>query len=181
MSLKNIQKSDLFRYDKEKNFIRGYWKNYGFRFTYFLRIASRCKGAKYILIKLILKYMTIKYGYEISERTQIGHGLAIMHLGGIAINHLAVIGNNCTIYQGVTIGGAVGKRAGAPKLGNKVWIGPNAVIVGNIKIGNNVLIAGNSFVNFDVPDNSMVMGNPATIKEWTKINEYIEWILEEHK
>jgi serine O-acetyltransferase len=46
-----------------------------------------------------------------------------------------------------------------------VWIGPNAVIVGKIKIGNNVLIAPNAYVNFDVPDNSIVIGNPATFSE----------------
>lgn len=52
-----------------------------------------------------------------------------------------------------------GKRAGNPQIGNRVYIAAGAVIVGKIKIGNNVLIAANSFVNFDVPDNSIVIGN----------------------
>ena len=49
-------------------------------------------------------------------------------------------------------------------IGNEVWIGTNAVVVGKIRIGNNVLIAPNAFVNIDVPDNSIVIGNPAIIK-----------------
>lgn len=175
--MNSIQKADLYRYDGERKFLFGYWKNYGFRYTYFLRLTATAKGISYVFLKLLLKRMTEKYGYEISEKTKIGKGLALMHLGGIAINHLAEIGDNCTIYQGVTIGGAVGKRKGAPKIGNKVWIGPNAVVVGDITIGNNVLIAGNSFVNFDIPSNSLVVGNPGKIKEWNKIHEYIQYVL----
>ena len=57
-----------------------------------------------------------------------------------------------------------GKRNGAPKLGNKVWVGINAVIVGNIFIGDDVLIAPNSYVNCDVPPHSIVYGNPCVIK-----------------
>jgi serine O-acetyltransferase len=177
--MKEIHKADLYRYDKEQSFLKGYWKNYGFRYTYFLRLASGSGGLLYIFYKLILKHMTIKYGYEISDKTEIGEGLAIMHLGGIAINHHAKIGSNCTIYQGVTIGGDVGKKSGAPVIGDKVWIGPNAVLAGKIIVGSNVLIAGNSYVNFDVPDNSIVLGNPGVIKRWDRIDEYIGCILEQ--
>lgn len=56
-----------------------------------------------------------------------------------------------------------GKRKGTPIIGNEVWIGANAVIVGNVKIGNDVLIAPLSYVNFDVPDHSIVVGNLAKI------------------
>ena len=56
-----------------------------------------------------------------------------------------------------------GKNEGAPVIGDEVWIGPNAVLVGKISIGNNVLIAPNAYVTFDVPDHSVVIGNPATI------------------
>ena len=56
-----------------------------------------------------------------------------------------------------------GKRKGTPIIGNEVWIGANAVIVGKINIGNNVLIAPLSYVNFDIPSNSIVIGNPAKI------------------
>ena len=56
-----------------------------------------------------------------------------------------------------------GKRKGAPTIGNKVWMGVNSTIVGNITIGDDVLIAPNSYVNFDVPPHSIVIGNPGKI------------------
>lgn len=56
-----------------------------------------------------------------------------------------------------------GRRKGAPTIGNKVWMGVNSTIVGNITIGDDVLIAPNSYVNFDVPPHSIVIGNPGKI------------------
>lgn len=56
-----------------------------------------------------------------------------------------------------------GRRKGAPTIGNKVWLGVNSTIVGNITIGDDVLIAPNSYVNFDVPPHSIVIGNPGKI------------------
>ncbi|MNY28285.1 Maltose O-acetyltransferase [compost metagenome] len=82
------------------------------------------------------------------------------------INPKAKIGKNCNIAQGVTIAQANrGKNEGVPIIGDEVWIGPNAVIVGKITIGNNVLIAPNAYVNTDIPDNSIALGNPATISQ----------------
>lgn len=74
-----------------------------------------------------------------------------------------IIGKNCNIATGVVIGKTNRPGGGTPVIGNNVWIGSNAVIVGKIKIGNNVLIAPNAYVNIDVPDNSIVIGNPASI------------------
>ena len=66
--------------------------------------------------------------------------------------------------KGCTIGRENrGKRNGAPTLGDNVWVGTNAVVCGKIKIGSDVMIAPNSFVNFDVPDHSVVVGNPGRI------------------
>ncbi len=71
---------------------------------------------------------------------------------------------NCCVSHNVTIGRAYKDGIlGRPTLGDNVWIGPGVVIVGKIHIGNNVLLAPNSFVNFDVPDNSLVIGNPGKI------------------
>lgn len=111
-----------------------------------------------------LKKMLNKFDFNIPATTKIGKGFFIGHNGPIIINKDAIIGNNCNISTGVTIGRENrGEREGSPILGDRVWVGTNAVIVGKIKIGNNVLIAPNSFVNFDVPDNSIVVGNPARI------------------
>ena len=72
----------------------------------------------------------------------------------------AKLGNDVTILNNVLIGMEKrGKRTGSPDIGNKVYIASGAVITGKIKVGNNVLIAANSFVNFDVPNNSIVIGN----------------------
>ena len=76
------------------------------------------------------------------------------------------IGDNLNIAAGVTIGKTNrGDKMGVPTIGNKVWIGTNAVIVGKITIGDDVLIAPNAYVNFDVPSHSVVIGNPAVIHE----------------
>lgn len=134
------------------------------RFIFIFRKCQESKGLFYFFWRILLQRYQIKYGYQIYPKTQIGAGLYLGHWGSLVINPLAKIGKNCNIAQGVTIGQQNrGKKAGYPTIGNEVWIGTNAVIVGNIHIGNNVLIAPNSYVNFDVPDNSIVIGNPAQV------------------
>lgn len=117
-----------------------------------------------ILSRWLLRRYSLKTGIQIGWHTQIGEGLVLVHCGNIAVNNAAVIGNNCTMYHGVTVGMEFrGDRKGNPTIGDNVWIGSNACIVGNITIGDDVLIAPLSFVNFDVPAHSIVIGNPARI------------------
>ena len=79
---------------------------------------------------------------------------------------------NCNIHKGVTIGQENrGKRKGTPVIGDEVWIGINATIVGKVSIGSDVLIAPNTFVNKDIPDHSVVFGNPCVIIPNTKATE----------
>lgn len=104
------------------------------------------------------------YSTEIGRRVKIGKGFIIRHLGAIAIHNDVVLGNNVELLNGVTIGyERRGKRQGAPTIGNNVWIGSNAVIVGKVEVGSDILIAPGAFVNFDVPDHSIVIGNPGVI------------------
>lgn len=135
----------------------------------------------YVIKALKLKRLMNKYDFNVPAKTRIGKGLFIGHNGPIIINGNAIIGDNCNIATGVTIGQENrGKRKGFPKIGNKVWIGTNAVIVGKITIGSNVLVAPNSYVNFDVPDNSIVIGNPGKIVKTNCLdatNEYIQNII----
>jgi serine O-acetyltransferase len=106
----------------------------------------------------------VKYSIQIPISVQIGEGLLLPHFGGIVINSKSAIGNNCNILQNVTLGNTKrGQKKGAPLIGNNVYIGPSATVVGGITVGNNVLIVANSFVNFDVPNDSIVIGNPAKI------------------
>lgn len=87
------------------------------------------------------------------------------HCQCITINPETKIGCNVNIHKGVTIGQENrGKRKGAPIIGNSVWIGVNATIVGHVIIGDDVLIAPNSYVNCDVPSHSVVFGNPCIVK-----------------
>lgn len=82
------------------------------------------------------------------------------HAYNITVNFKAVIGKNVTMYKGSTIGM---DKSGVPVIGDNVYIGLNATIVGGIHIVNDTLIAPNSFVNFDVPPHSVVLGNPGAI------------------
>ncbi|SFB41695.1 serine O-acetyltransferase [Algoriphagus aquimarinus] len=114
-------------------------------------------------------------GFQIPLKTKIGYGLFIGHHGSVIVNVRSVLGDNCNLSPGVTIGQiSEGKKKGCPTIGDNVWIGTNLVIVGNIHIGNNSHICPSSFVTFDVPANSLVIGNPTVINnDWGKTNQYI--------
>lgn len=99
-------------------------------------------------------------------------GIYLGHAYNITINGRATIGRNCNIHKGVVIGQTNrGKRKGVPTIGDEVWIGINAAIVGGITIGDDVLIAPNSYVNCDVPPHSVVFGNPCIIKNRDRATE----------
>lgn len=111
-----------------------------------------------------LKNLEKKTGFSFEGNRTIGKGLIIGHRGTIVLNGKAQFGSQLFITHGVTVGRDIrGKRAGVPRFGDRVCIRTNSTVVGNIKIGNDVLIAPNTFVNFDVPDHSIVIGNPARI------------------
>lgn len=121
-----------------------------------------------LLAKLRLSRMTRKWHFQIPPEAEIGPGLYLGHIGAIVVNPHASIGRNVNLAHGVTIGQANrGRLEGSPTIGNYVWIGTGATVVGNISIGDDVLIAPNSYVNFDVPDHSIVMGNPAKVTSRT--------------
>ena len=134
----------------------------------YLCIFRKLQNTKNSFLKMYYKFklrkLSNKTQIQIPAETKIGEGFYIGHSGRIIINPKAVLGKNVNIATGVTIGQENrGKRQGAPTIGDNCWIGTNSVIVGNIKIGSDVLIAPLSFVNFDVPDHSIVIGNPAKI------------------
>jgi len=168
-SIGNIIKSDLYRYNALcgiTGFLNGFVLNPGFRYNYFFRKASKYKRYSFLGIyyRLLLYHYSYKYGFQIPAGTKIGYGFYLGHFGIVVINVRAKIGNNCNIGPNVIIGQTNrGIKKGTPQIGNMVWIGSGAVIVGGIIIGNNVLIAPLSYVNIDVPDNSLVIGNLAKI------------------
>lgn len=134
----------------------------------FLILLRKTQGSSNKLLYYWRRFRLLRHSYkchiQISTKTKIGRGFYIGHFGRVIINPAATIGENCNIATGVTIGQTNrGKRAGTPKIGDRVWIGANAMIVGGITIGDDVLIAPNAFVNFDVPSHSVVVGNPAVV------------------
>lgn len=114
-----------------------------------------------------------KTGIEIHPGATIGKGLFIDHGIGVIIGETAVIGDNVTMFHGVTLGGT-GKEKGKrhPTIGNNVFIGCGAKILGNIKIEDNVKIGANAVVLKNIKANTTVVGVPGKIvKENIKANE----------
>jgi len=114
------------------------------------------------LISQVMRFLT---GIEVHPGAQIGRGFFIDHAIGVVIGETAEIGNNCVMYQGVTLGGT-GKQTGKrhPTVGNNVLIGANATLLGPINVGSNVKIGAESvIINRDVPDNCTVVGAPGRI------------------
>lgn len=103
-------------------------------------------------------------GVEIHPAAQLGRRFFIDHAMGVVIGETTVVGDDCVLYQGVTLGGT-GKECGKrhPTLGNNVTVGAGAKVLGNIHLGDNVKVGGNSVVVKDVPDNCTVVGVPGRI------------------
>lgn len=135
--------------------------NPGLKFMTIFRLTQHYRRRNRMLFYfffLWLRRLKVKYGFDISYRTQIGKGFYIGHFGSIVIHGDAVIGENCNISQGMTIGVSnYGKKTGVPRIGNSVFIGPNAGVFGNITVGNNVTIGANSVVTEDIADGQTVL------------------------
>ena len=105
-----------------------------------------------------------RYGLEMEFNGRIDGGMVLSHPFGITVNAAAYLGRNVTLFKGCTIGSVrSGRRRGVPRIGSRVVVGCNAFVCGGITIGDDVLIAANAFVDFDVPSNSLVIGNPGRI------------------
>ena len=131
----------------------------GFRIMLRYRIAHRLyKKGHYLLARKIMQKGADKMGIDIHPGATIGENFFIDHGIGVIIGETAIIGDNCTIYQGVTLGGT-GKQTGKrhPTIGNNVMISAGAKVLGNTKIG-----AG-SVVLKDIPSDSTVVGVPGRI------------------
>ena len=158
---------DLFRFygEKGESIVNRLLRPYELKYIALFRKAGNCKFRPLKLYYTVkLKLLSYKTQIQIPARTQIGEGFYIGHSGRLIINPEAKIGKNVNVSTGVIIGYENrGARKGAPTISDNCWIGANSVIVGNVNIGEDVLIAPLTFVNFDVPAHSIVIGNPAKI------------------
>ena len=139
------------------------------------RVAHRLhKKEHYFAARAISQTARFITGIEIHPGATIGRGLVIDHGMGVVIGETAEIGDNCTLYQGVTLGGTgkdVGKRH--PTLGDNVLVGAGAKVLGPFKIGDNTKIAANAVVLDEIPDNCTAVGIPAKVvkREGIKVND----------
>ena len=120
------------------------------------------RSGHYFAARLVSQSGRFLTGIEIHPGARIGQGLFIDHGSGVVIGETAIIGDNCTIYQGVTLGGT-GKETGKrhPTLGNGVLVGAGAKLLGNFTVGDNAKIAAGAVVLGDVPEGTTAVGIPA--------------------
>ena len=179
-----LVRSDLYRYEGKVDigvFLRNFFYEPGFKYSFWMRTHAYLKQHKVLrfgisnLVGLILMRCTYKYGLSIPSTTQIGRGFYIGHFGGIVVNPNSIIGKDCNISHGVTLGQANrGKRKGCPVIGDNVYIGPGAKIVGNVKIGDNVAIGANCVVTKDIPNNAVVVGIPGKVISYKGSLGYVD-------
>lgn len=158
-AFKKLYHADLKRYGTGK--VLSYIRIWHFLYR---KAQTRKDPITRTIYKVLFRLHSRRHGIEIPTCTKIGKGLYLGHAYNITVNGAVVIGSNCHLHKGVTIGlEPRGKRVGVPTIGDKVSICVNATVVGKISIGDDVLIAPGAFVNCDVPSHSIVIGNPCTI------------------
>jgi serine O-acetyltransferase len=146
------------------------WTRPGFRAMTVYRFGTWARGLESFLLMAIFysvylrlqRYIRNSYGIEISAKSKIGRRLHIGHQNGIVVHEYATIGDDCRILQGATLGaGADFSQDTAPVLGNRVEVGPGAMIIGKVQIGDDVRIGPNAVVMHDVPANTSVIAPPS--------------------
>jgi serine O-acetyltransferase len=133
-----------------------------------LRFGQWCRRRpKALRILLDPLYMVLDFfvqalwGIEIPRTARVGPGLYIGHYGGITVSSVAVIGCDCNLSQGITIGvSGAGTKRGAPIIGDNVYIAPGARLFGKITVGDNVKIGANAVIHKDLPDNAIAVLDP---------------------
>lgn len=180
---------DLWRYEGERCHLLGVYLKYrlfvpGFRYIYYLRKCQRPNSflVTQLFYRVCLKACSFRTHIQIPWDTQIGEGFYIGHWGTIIINPSSIIGKNFSCSGAILIGNSQGKNSGSPIIGDNVRMGQFSVVIGGVHIGNNVVIAPGAFVNFDVPDNSIVIGNPGVIhtKKDSPSKPYIVYPVEDY-
>jgi serine O-acetyltransferase len=142
------------------------------------RASKRQKRMLGWVYRMLYRYVRNHYGIDLPAATIVGRRLLIGHNGGIVIHPRAVIGDDCVILQGVTIGAAsIRRHWEAPKLGNRVQVGAGAVIAGKVKIGDDVSIGPNVSVLMNIPNGTIVSPQPPRIIKLPSEEKLRQWDL----
>lgn len=146
---------------------QGFWAIFQYRIANFCYSNIRIPGLRQFILGILLiwqKIIEITTGISIPASCKIGPSFYIGHFGGVIFNANTVIGNNCNISQGVTIGvSGNGDKRGVPIIGNNVYIACNTTVVGKIVIEDNTVLGANSLVKDNVYKNQIVIGVPAVV------------------
>jgi serine O-acetyltransferase len=160
---------DLDRIEPGSNwlgFIKCYFSNRGFRAVVYYRLARylRLKQVRYLPSLIRARCVTIT-GAEIASEADIGPGLVITHPVGVVVGSRVIIGENCTIMQGVNLGEKWTDRSGkqVPTIGNDVILCAGSKVLGGVEIGDRVIVGANSVVIESIPPSSTAAGVPARI------------------
>lgn len=167
---------------KHVNFWRRYLFEAGEKYIFWLRVTRYffLKGKKafplFLLARMRLKHLGYKYSFDLSYRAQIGGGLQIAHYGYVIVPSNTVMGEYCRLRPGVVIGTKfTGSSANGVRIGNQVEFGVGAKVLGEITVGNQVIIGANAVVTKDVPDCCIVSGIPATVKrKFEKMTDVVD-------
>lgn len=158
---------------------QGLWALCQYRFCNFTQFRVHIPLIRQLLILagyFWRKFIEITTGIYLPPRAKIGKGLYIGHFSGIFINSEVVIGENCNISQGVTIGeGGRDNLRGCPIIGDRVYIAPGAKIFGKIQIGDDVAIGANAVVTKSLPKGAVAVGIPAQIINMKGSRDFIKY------
>jgi serine O-acetyltransferase len=182
-ALTYVIKRDMYReagLESLREFFRLVRANPSFRWLFAFRLHQALRkgsiGSRMLrpIVSVWLGMLSRKYGIHISNQAEIGPGLYIGHYGGIWVGPGVVIGQNCNLNHGVTLGGiSEGPSKGYPTIGDRVYLGPGSVIVGAISVGNEVSVGANSVVVIDVLERTVVLGSPAKVFSKTGSSHHI--------
>ena len=150
-----------------KKLLKSLFLEPGFKYVFWLRITRYAfinhRWLLFFFSRCILKHYGYKFCFDISYRAQILPGFAIGHWGYIVIGAQTVIGSNCYVRPGIIMGKKSVYEGGYQIIGDNVEFGAGVKCVGQLTIGNNVLIGANAVVTHDIPSNAVVAGVPARI------------------
>ncbi|WP_426011651.1 serine O-acetyltransferase [Caulobacter sp. DWR2-3-1b2] len=169
LSFIDILKADLRANLKPQSlvgFLNGFVFSPGFRVVFFYRCSVNLEKAgriSHVLGKMIWRLNVAQSGCYLSPLSVIKEGLFLPHPTGVVVGEGVVIGSDVTIYQHVTLGRSHRDTPSYPKVGNGAVIYAGAVIVGDIRIGDEAVIGANAVVRTNVPEHARAVGNPARI------------------